>query len=124
MHVGPLLLPDNRTPLQATSYVQALSNPKTPILIQNCHPYTGTLDRETSGDNINAFLHCGYVLALGTWGCLGMGMEIATLLALLCTGAWLWCCHLPDQTHDGSCNAAVQQAICLLGPSSYVTYKL
>ena len=40
-----------------------LFNPKTSILIQKCHPYTGNLNRETSGDSKNAFLHCGDVLA-------------------------------------------------------------
>ncbi len=41
----------------------ALFNPKTCILIQKRHPYTGNLNSETSGDSKNAFLHCGDVLA-------------------------------------------------------------
>ncbi len=40
----------------------ALFNPKTSILIQKRHPYTGKLSSETSGDSKNAFLHCGDVL--------------------------------------------------------------
>ena len=35
----------------------ALFNPETSILIQKRHPYTGNLNRETSGDSKNAFLH-------------------------------------------------------------------
>jgi len=42
---------------------KALFNPKTSILIQKRHPYPGNLNRETSGDSKNAFLHCGDVLA-------------------------------------------------------------
>jgi len=40
----------------------ALFNPKTSILIQKRHPYTGNLNSETSGDSKNAFLHWGDVL--------------------------------------------------------------
>ena len=43
---------------------QALLSPKTSVLIQKRHPYTGNLNRETSGDSTNAFLHCGDVSAL------------------------------------------------------------
>ncbi len=32
--------------------------------IQKHHPYTGNLNRETSGDSTNAFVHCGDVSAL------------------------------------------------------------
>ncbi len=41
---------------------QALFNPETSIFIQKCHPYTGNLNSETSGDSKTAFLHCGDVL--------------------------------------------------------------
>ena len=34
------------------------------ILIQKRHPYTGILNRETSGDSKNAFLHCNDVSGL------------------------------------------------------------
>ncbi len=44
-------------------YHTALFNPETSILFQKRHPYTGNLNRETSGDSKNAFLHCGDVLA-------------------------------------------------------------
>ncbi len=40
---------------------KALFNPKTSILIQKRHPYTGKLNSETSGDSRNAFLPCGDV---------------------------------------------------------------
>jgi len=43
----------------------ALFNPKTSILIQKRHPYTGNLNSEMPGDSKNAFLHCGHVSALG-----------------------------------------------------------
>ena len=39
-------------------------NPKTFNLIQKCHPYTGNLNRETSGDSKDVFLHCGDVVAI------------------------------------------------------------
>ena len=42
------------------------SDPETSIFIQECHPYTGNLNSETSGDSKNACLHCGDVLALST----------------------------------------------------------
>ena len=42
----------------------ALFNPETSILVQKRHPYTGNLNRETSGDNKNAFPHWGDVLEL------------------------------------------------------------
>ncbi len=32
-----------------------LFNPETSIFIQICHPYTGNLNRETSGDSVNTF---------------------------------------------------------------------
>ena len=44
----------------------ALSNPKTSILIQKRHPYTGNLNSETCGDSQKTCLHCGDVL--GMWG--------------------------------------------------------
>ncbi len=34
------------------------------FILQKCHPYTGSLISETSGDSKNAFLHCGDVSAL------------------------------------------------------------
>jgi len=37
----------------------ALFNPKTSILIQKRHPYTGNLNSEMPGDSKNAFLHYG-----------------------------------------------------------------
>ncbi len=37
----------------------ALFNPDTFILVQKCHPHTGNLNREPSGDSKSAFLHCG-----------------------------------------------------------------
>ncbi len=43
---------------------QALLGPEKSVSIQKRHPYTGNLNRETSGDSINVFLHCGDVLAL------------------------------------------------------------
>ena len=42
----------------------ALFNPKTHILIQIRHPYTGNLNSEMPGDSKNAFLHWGDVSAL------------------------------------------------------------
>ncbi len=42
--------------------LSALLNPKTSILIQKRHLYTGNPNSETSGDNKNAFSHCGDVL--------------------------------------------------------------
>ena len=44
--------------------IAALLNPETSILLQKRHPYTGNLNRETSGDSKNAFLHWGDVLGL------------------------------------------------------------
>ncbi len=46
------------------SSAEALLNPETSVFIQERHPYTGNLNSETSGDSINAFLHCGDVLGL------------------------------------------------------------
>ncbi len=43
----------------------ALFNPKTSILIQKRHPYTGNRNSEMPGNSINAFLHCGDVLGEG-----------------------------------------------------------
>ena len=43
--------------------LDALFNPKTSILIQKRHPYTGNLNSETLGDSRNTFLHWGDVLA-------------------------------------------------------------
>ena len=40
----------------------AFLDPDTSILIQKRHPYTGNLNRETSGDSKNVFLLCGDVL--------------------------------------------------------------
>ncbi len=39
-------------------------NPKTSILMQKCHSYTGNLNSETPGDSKNAFLHFGDVLVI------------------------------------------------------------
>ncbi len=44
----------------------ALFHPKTSILIQKRHPYTGNLNSETCGDSQKTCLHCGDVL--GMWG--------------------------------------------------------
>jgi hypothetical protein len=41
--------------------LNALLNTETSNLIQNCHIYTGNLNRETSGNSKNAFLRCGDV---------------------------------------------------------------
>ena len=49
--------------LACVQHPTALLNPKTSILIQKCHPYTGNLNRERSGDSKNVFLRCGNVLA-------------------------------------------------------------
>ena len=42
----------------------ALLNFKMYSLIQEHHPYTGTLNSETSGDSENTFLHCGDIQGL------------------------------------------------------------
>ena len=42
----------------------ALFNPEPSTSTQQCHPYTGNLNSQTSGDSQNAFLHWGD--ALGT----------------------------------------------------------
>lgn len=34
------------------------------LFIQECHPYTGNLNSEKSGDSTNALLHCGDVLGV------------------------------------------------------------
>ena len=41
-----------------------LFNPETCISILKRHPFTGNLNRETSGDSKHAFLHCGDVSVL------------------------------------------------------------
>ena len=43
-------------------FTHSLFNHKTSILNQKRHPYSGILNRETSGDSKNAFLHRGDVL--------------------------------------------------------------
>ena len=43
---------------------EALFNAEVSVLIQKCHPYTGTLNTETSGDNKIVYLHCGDVLGI------------------------------------------------------------
>ncbi len=46
-------------PTDTSGLQPALFNPEMSILIQKCDPYTGNLERETSGDSTNAFLHWG-----------------------------------------------------------------
>lgn len=43
----------------------ALVRPEMSNLFLKCHPYTGNLDSDASGDSKNAFLHCGDVLGRG-----------------------------------------------------------
>ncbi len=72
----------------------ALLKLKTYVSIQKCHPYTGNLNREMSGDSRNVFLHCGNVLAervteQGT-NCAGRGLlacqcvSVKTLISMIC----------------------------------------
>ncbi len=42
----------------AVVLLASLSNSGTSVLIQTCHPYTGDLSSEMSGDSKNVFLHC------------------------------------------------------------------
>ncbi len=49
----------------------ALLDPKTLNFMQKRHPYTGNLNRETSRDSENAFLHCGHVSCLCDCGVRG-----------------------------------------------------
>ncbi len=42
----------------------ALFNPKAYVLMQKRHPYTGSLNSRTFGDNKIEVLHCGDVLEL------------------------------------------------------------
>ena len=49
--------------LACVQHPTALRNPKMSNLIQKCHPYTGNLTGEMSGDSKDVFLHCGDVLA-------------------------------------------------------------
>jgi hypothetical protein len=44
-------------------HVLALFNPKTSILFQIRHPYTGSVNSEKPGDSKNVVLHCENVLA-------------------------------------------------------------
>ncbi len=50
--------------------IEALFNPKTSVLIQRRHPYTGNVNSETSGDSRNALLHCGDVIRRSSEQCM------------------------------------------------------
>ena len=76
----------------------ALFNPKTSVLTQKHHLYTGHLNRETSGDSKNTFLHCGDVLALMPAACSCASLQETLGWArkhLMCARvvAALLCCH-------------------------------
>jgi len=57
----PSVLPALLAELPSPTFPPALLNPETSNLTPKCHPYTGNLNRETSGDSKNALLHCGGV---------------------------------------------------------------
>ena len=48
----------------AVNTSKALCNPQTSISTQKCHPHTGKLNSDMSGDRRNALLHCGDVLGV------------------------------------------------------------
>ena len=44
---------------------QLFLTPERLVLVQQCEPYTGKINSETSGASRNTFLHCGHVLGFG-----------------------------------------------------------
>ncbi len=61
------------------------------MLTPKRHPYTGNLNRETTGDSKNVFLHCGDILGQQgphLKGGLGYGVGFERLLEVLSAG-WL-----------------------------------
>ena len=59
-----------------------LLDPKTSILLQKLHPYTGNLNSETPGHAKNVFLHQGDVSVLWEWCCPCAAARSAHHLAL------------------------------------------
>jgi len=62
---------------------QAHVDPKTFRFTQKRHPYTGNNNSETSGDDNDAFLHCGDVSGQCTAGMYPVSLRLLSLLRVM-----------------------------------------